>query len=92
MLPPDQRTAVRHCRTARNRTPPCHHCTARVQDLIGALILAANAAMMAAFALLLGRRLWPAARRLVGSWVRAPAWYHRWTEGRTADDLATTDK
>lgn len=35
-----------------------------MQDLIGALILAVNAAMLSAFGLLLLRRLWPAARRL----------------------------
>ncbi len=47
-----------------------------MQDVIGALILTVNAAMLAAFALLLGRRLWPAVRKLAGRCIPA-----RWRGG-----------
>ncbi len=43
-----------------------------MQGLIGVLILAFNAAMLAAFGLLLGRKLWPEARRLAHRCI--PAW------------------
>lgn len=57
-----------------------------MQGLIGVLILAINVAMLAAFALLLGRKLWPEARRLARRCIPA------WQRGRTDYLIAREQK